>query len=90
MAAAGEMIEPKFIHIVSEEVFTKQNNKIKALYEKLRTYDDGEESIKYLPFRLYESYEQYKSEQEEANNILRIKYEKGEQPHYVKGEIEAS
>ena len=91
MAAAGEtheMQEPKFVEILSEEVFTKENNKTKEIYDELRQYKDGEESIKYLPFRLYESYEQYKSEQEMTNKIIQMKYDNGEKPHKIKAEIE--
>ena len=90
MGAAGEIQEPKFVKILSEEVFTRENNKTKELYDELRKYKDGEESIRYLPFRLYESYEQYKSEQEMTNKIIQMKCDNGEKPHKLKAEIESS
>ena len=71
MAAAGN--EPQYIPIVTEDEFTKQNNEIKKLYDVLREYKDGKESISYLPFRLYDSYDAYVNEQEERNEIIKMK-----------------
>jgi len=71
MAAAGN--EPQYIPIMSEDEFTKQNNEIKKLYDVLREYKDGKESISYLPFRLYDSYDAYVNEQEERNEIIKMK-----------------
>lgn len=78
MAAAGndyfeqrEQISP----IMTREEFEESNGKIKKLFDQLRTYRDGHESIELMPFRLYDSYEQYLDEQKMIEEKHKAKQE---------------